>query len=294
MAELQNRVSLEQQFARDLSRLTEKQRQELLRLMGSPPDPRNVPQAFWDKVEQEQREKLIELLVMVFLLSAGQHGMEQGAAATASREWADDRATDIARRMAEHSQEILDRAAIDWEQRRREAAERVEREMRQRNQEIEDARREFEEEVGGIGDRPQPTEPEGRRPEPPPEPPAPHTDEEIEDAAEEAANNAVTEEEAEDLANVVFGPNRASDVAVTETTTAASAGGEAAIESTVGTSAKDVWRTERDAKVCAICYPLHGTYREDWEKEFPTGPPSHVNCRCWIEYERMRGPGEAN
>ncbi len=39
-----------------------------------------------------------------------------------------------------------------------------------------------------------------------------------------------------------------------------------------------------DSKVCPICRPLHGRPRDEWQLVFPLGPPSHGNCRCWIDY----------
>lgn len=82
----------------------------------------------------------------------------------------------------------------------------------------------------------------------------------------------------------VFGPGRAANLAVTETTWAATAGAEAAIGVTVGVSLQDRWRTERDARVCPICSPLEKVVRDDWAYRYPSGPPAHPNCRCWIEY----------
>lgn len=40
-----------------------------------------------------------------------------------------------------------------------------------------------------------------------------------------------------------------------------------------------------DSKVCPICRPLHGRPREEWQAVFPLGPPSHIACRCYVDYE---------
>lgn len=50
-----------------------------------------------------------------------------------------------------------------------------------------------------------------------------------------------------------------------------------------------LWYTERDAKVCPICRPLHRQTREKWEPVSPGGPPAHFNCRCWLTY-RIASP----
>jgi hypothetical protein len=94
--------------------------------------------------------------------------------------------------------------------------------------------------------------------------------------------------EATEVVVRALGPNRASDIAATETTVATSAGGERAVVLTVGTSVMDLWITEQDGKVCPICAPLHEAKRDVWERQFPMGPPGHPNCRCWISYEFER------
>lgn len=89
-------------------------------------------------------------------------------------------------------------------------------------------------------------------------------------------------------------------VVTTETTAAATAGGEDAVagrraeSGKVAQADKDIWWTEQDAKVCPICEPLHGKERTTWSRHFPKGPPAHPRCRCNIEYaeseeERPRG-----
>jgi hypothetical protein len=86
----------------------------------------------------------------------------------------------------------------------------------------------------------------------------------------------------------VFGKARVEEIAVDNTTAASTAGGEAAIEATVGKTEQDTWFTQGDDKVCPTCGPLHRLKRSDWMLKFPSGPPSHPNCRCWIEYAREK------
>lgn len=42
-----------------------------------------------------------------------------------------------------------------------------------------------------------------------------------------------------------------------------------------------IWQTSHDERVCPICGPLHDQPEQVWAKQFPAGPPAHVNCRCW-------------
>lgn len=82
----------------------------------------------------------------------------------------------------------------------------------------------------------------------------------------------------------IFGPDRVRRIAVTETTKAATAGGENGASLTRGISLDDIWWTENDARVCPICAPLHKRTRQEWGSIVPSGPPAHPMCRCWIEY----------
>jgi len=84
--------------------------------------------------------------------------------------------------------------------------------------------------------------------------------------------------------DTLFSTQRADSISVTETTNAATAGAEAAVVRTVGLTEGDTWYTERDAKVCPICVPMHGRPRSVWSGYFPEGPPAHPRCRCWIQY----------
>lgn len=96
----------------------------------------------------------------------------------------------------------------------------------------------------------------------------------------------------DDYIEQTFGPARVDSIAVTETTLAASAAGEVAVDATVGRSDGDTWYTVEDQRVCPICSPLHQQPRSKWSRFFPVGPPAHPRCRCWIEYafEKTKQP----
>lgn len=82
----------------------------------------------------------------------------------------------------------------------------------------------------------------------------------------------------------MFDAQRASKVAVTETTRAYAEGNTTAWrESGVVTGRR--WQTAVDEMVCEVCGGLHGQVvgiDEPFDAEIDN-PPAHVNCRCFIE-----------
>jgi len=90
----------------------------------------------------------------------------------------------------------------------------------------------------------------------------------------------------------LFGPGRASTIAVTEVTRAAFMGNKLYVnqlEWESGVQMVGTWRTNVDDLVCPICGPLNGA-KQDGSGIFRAdsgifdGPPAHVNCRCWVGY----------
>lgn len=100
-----------------------------------------------------------------------------------------------------------------------------------------------------------------------------------------------------DLIEPYFGDVRASMIAVTETTRAFAEGQLMAAEE-LRKEFPDVqiyktWFTNNDDLVCDVCGPLDGQ-EVPIDEPFSSGddkPPSHVNCRCWIEYNTRVGDG---
>ena len=91
------------------------------------------------------------------------------------------------------------------------------------------------------------------------------------------------------LLEPTFGARRAQTIATTEITRAY---GQAATITqremqSQGLLTLRQWVTYRDDRVCPICGPLHNTYEDAWQLEFPDGPPAHVNCRCWLAVVRQ-------
>lgn len=87
-----------------------------------------------------------------------------------------------------------------------------------------------------------------------------------------------------DAAGTALGPSRVEGETITQTTVAASAGSEFAATSAGLVDTRDLWKTERDGKVCEICKPMDGKPRTVWAQKFPSGPPAHPRCRCEIDY----------
>ena len=84
----------------------------------------------------------------------------------------------------------------------------------------------------------------------------------------------------------VFGPMRAKRIAVTETTRIFVEGNRSVNDDNPVITGYQVL-TAADERVCPICGPLHGVFREKASRTYqhPTiggiaGPPFHVNCRC--------------
>lgn len=73
--QLPDRQQLEAEFARKLARLNARQRKRLRELMGSPPDPRNVPPSFWDEVRRDTERELAALLFLIYASSARLHSI---------------------------------------------------------------------------------------------------------------------------------------------------------------------------------------------------------------------------
>lgn len=70
MAELPNRAQLERQVARALSRIQRERMNELLELLGDPPDFNNVPSEFWAEFEKELRDAIRPLYEGLYIAAA--------------------------------------------------------------------------------------------------------------------------------------------------------------------------------------------------------------------------------
>ncbi|MEE9472360.1 MAG: hypothetical protein V3V82_00065 [Acidimicrobiia bacterium] len=94
-----------------------------------------------------------------------------------------------------------------------------------------------------------------------------------------------------------FARTRAVNVSMTEITRAVSAGETSFLvrfDLETSSTTKSFWITELDARVCPICSPLHNVSETVYGREFPSGPPAHPRCRCFLEHraEPAFGPGD--
>jgi hypothetical protein len=116
MAALADRDKIEADFARKLSRVQSRHRHELETLLGTPPDPANVPQEFWDKVEKETKQEILSILLLIFIGSHVQHsGIDSEDSRFLAQVWASGRAGDVAKRYTLNSVEWLSSKAEKWQ-----------------------------------------------------------------------------------------------------------------------------------------------------------------------------------
>lgn len=97
----------------------------------------------------------------------------------------------------------------------------------------------------------------------------------------------MTNADLEALLAPAFGPVRAEMIAVTEVTRAYSAATNTyqALLGEMGAKFVRIWNTSADDKVCLLCVPLNGKPESAWKRDYPSGPPAHVNCRCGLSLE---------
>jgi hypothetical protein len=82
--ELSNRNTLEQQFAGALAELTQNQRTRLRELMGTPPDPRRVPESFWQEIRDDVQRRIAAIAYLLFIAAAEEHSQEYGTRTTST------------------------------------------------------------------------------------------------------------------------------------------------------------------------------------------------------------------
>jgi hypothetical protein len=80
--------------------------------------------------------------------------------------------------------------------------------------------------------------------------------------------------------------------AITETTrvvTAAEFATRDHLRIAYGINTTAIFKTEADSRVCPICSPMHNQSESIWRVKFPSGPPLHPRCRCWLHWVRALG-----
>lgn len=127
MAELANRLELAADFQQRLDALNRKQAEDFRRLLDTPPDPRNVPSSFWERVRKENEQEAVAMLLLIFIASYNGHiGWQDGEVPeTDSRrdglaeKWSKRRAATLAKDINSRSMDLLNLAGKDWEMKRR-------------------------------------------------------------------------------------------------------------------------------------------------------------------------------
>lgn len=122
MAALTDRDELSAPSRQELEKLAKKHRAEFKRLLGSPPDPRNVPAEFWERVRKENEDALVALLLLIFLASYNSHRTWGDIAKPESDaprdkiagQWTSRRAKDVAAGINERSIQMTDTAGKSW------------------------------------------------------------------------------------------------------------------------------------------------------------------------------------
>lgn len=76
MSEIQNRMALETDFARKLSKLSSLQRAEMRQIMGDPPDASKITDADWERWRQQRQQQIVTILLAIYLSAADQHVTE--------------------------------------------------------------------------------------------------------------------------------------------------------------------------------------------------------------------------
>lgn len=102
------------------------------------------------------------------------------------------------------------------------------------------------------------------------------------------ATSGMTQQDLIDLLRPAFSAARAENIAVTEVTSAASAGisdYKRWLEDEHDMRTVRVWQTNADDLVCQICGPLNGLTDAIWGEQYPDGPPAHGRCRCSVALE---------
>lgn len=274
MAELPNREQLESNFAKRFGKLARRQQREIKRLFGDPPDFQNIPEQFWLKMQRETDAELYAILLLIFDESAIYHGWDTPESGLAAYGWAKQRADEFSKYWVESTQTRIERGLAKLQK-----PEPI-------DESTVEAARAANRLSGGNGTG-------GGKPSP-----VASGDEPFSPANRvfpgQPPIKVPTKEEIDDLLDDAFGAKRIETNAVDETTRARHAGGESAVEETVGISQDDEWQNNPEDSVtgpCKICKPLNNLKRSEWPWRYREGPPSpHRRCCCSVRYKFVSLP----
>lgn len=114
MSELADRERYQQQLQSRLERLSAAHRKELESLLGTPPDLRNVPDAFWEKVERETQLELAAILILIMMACSSSDGLSGDASRGQADRWSHGRAREVAAGMRATTVNQLNATAKVW------------------------------------------------------------------------------------------------------------------------------------------------------------------------------------
>lgn len=258
--ELPDRDKREAEFAAKLAKAMSRHRAELKDLLGDPPDPDNVPQEFWDKVERETSGEMVMPMFLVWTDAAVLHGMERDFAMRQAQEYAIGKAFKVSRQMTETSKRYV-RDAFDRAQDARD--DEIAKHEAKTKKLIDDALAAGDE--GKVQQLRRQAE------------------------IERPAGDILSKGEVIDLTTKLFGPKRAAGAAENETVRAQNSG----IKGFVMSSPKRLvayWRHSElrepghsgaDVDPCDICTPMEGLPWTEWGGLEPGD--AHPGCDCFPE-----------
>ena len=292
MAQLKNRDAFEDIFQSRLHATFKRARVRYLQELGHKPDPRAVSESFWSETETDLNSELTAMLVVLFMFAAKQHGGDEGRMIGLARDFAQQRASEVSSLVMGGTRTRLDALEPKLVESMRAFIIKAKRSKALPQDDESDLLLYTALGLTGLSAAVLILARLGK---------GALAQRGIPDTFGPLASTGGT---LTDELNIVLPTSpdpdkadRAERIAISETTTAATKGGTAAIEDTVGLSPGDIWVTMYDARVCPICRPLHGQRREVWYLKFPQqplsvfddvaafgGPPAHHICRCWLAY----------
>lgn len=267
----EQRLSTEREINEALRQLTQEQQARLKQHLGSPPSLENVPQSFWNEIEEEHAALLFLLMVSISGRSArysrnrfqptGLYVPDDEIDKRVA-EYAANRAANVAAGTVDGMKNRLTSYFGDLEKKVRK---QVEQDEKQR-----EADHEAKDKPGKLDPDESAQERKRRR-------------KEVTNRIN-AARPTIDDVDDDELGNAFTGGSFEAQ-ARTETTAAVSHG-EGIITNDAKQQGKQVeviWRIDPMSNVCPICQRMNGKLEEYWSKFFPLGPPAHPRCACDLE-----------
>lgn len=123
MAELVDKADRVDDLQERLEKLNKRHANEFRILLGTPPNPKNVPQSFWEKVRKDNENELAAMLLLILLASYDGHriwGDLEAPEDTTRRDrfaerWVNKAVTAFGKEFASRSLDILNLAGSNWD-----------------------------------------------------------------------------------------------------------------------------------------------------------------------------------